>query len=189
MYRHILLAVALQHWDELSPHAVAAREAAVALARGSGAKLSVLSVYDYGRLEEPGLPLEMSSHGGAEVMHQLEAARKRREEHIRQLDAQMETKMQAFLAGVPTHKIPLTPLLKVGNPRQVIVATAEALGVDCLVIGAHSKRSFLDVLLGGTATAVSRHAPCAVVMVQPGEQRPLVQTRAVEDPLQDPLPG
>jgi nucleotide-binding universal stress UspA family protein len=142
MYRHILLAVALQHWDELSPHAVAAREAAVALARGSGAKLSVLSVYDYGRLEEPGLPLEMSSHGGAEVMHQLEAARKRREEHIRQLDAQMETKMQAFLAGVPTHKIPLTPLLKVGHPR--------------------------DVLLGGTATAVSRHVPCAVVMVQPG---------------------
>jgi nucleotide-binding universal stress UspA family protein len=47
MYQHILLAVALQPWDELSPHAVAAREAAVALAHGSGAQLSVLSVYDY----------------------------------------------------------------------------------------------------------------------------------------------
>ena len=29
MYRHILLAVALQPWDEFSPHAVAAREAAL----------------------------------------------------------------------------------------------------------------------------------------------------------------
>jgi nucleotide-binding universal stress UspA family protein len=47
MYRQILLAVALQRWDEFSPHAVAAREAAVTLARGSGAQLTVLSVYDY----------------------------------------------------------------------------------------------------------------------------------------------
>jgi hypothetical protein len=44
MYQQILLAVALQQWDEFSPHAVAARGAAVALANGSGAQLSV---YDY----------------------------------------------------------------------------------------------------------------------------------------------
>jgi len=44
MCHQSLLAVALQQWDELSPHAVATREAAVALARGSGAKLLVLSV-------------------------------------------------------------------------------------------------------------------------------------------------
>ena len=47
MYQQVLLAVALQQWDEFSPHAVAAREAALALAKGSGAHLSVLSVYDY----------------------------------------------------------------------------------------------------------------------------------------------
>ena len=126
MYQHILLAVALQQWDEYSPHAVAAREAAVALAHGSGAQ---------------------------------------------------------------THNTPITPLLKVGHPRQMIVATAEALGVDLLVIGAHSKRSFLDVLLGGTAAAVSRHAPCAVVMVQPGKQRPLEQTSEVGTTRQATLPG
>ena len=96
---------------------------------------------------------------------------------------------QAFLASVPTQETPITPLLKVGHPRQVIVATAEALGVDCVVIGAHSKRSFLDVLLGGTAAAVSRHAPCAVVMVQPGEQRPLVQASEAGGPVQEPSPG
>jgi nucleotide-binding universal stress UspA family protein len=77
----------------------------------------------------------------------------------------------------------------VGDPRQLIVATAETLGVDLLVIGAHSQRSFLDVLVGGTATAVSRHATCVVVMVQPGEQRPLVQTSEVGHPLQATLPG
>ncbi|HSF32239.1 MAG TPA: universal stress protein, partial [Candidatus Tectomicrobia bacterium] len=131
----------------------------------------------------------LASQSGAEVMRQLEAARKRRAAHIRQLDSQMETKMKAFLAGVPTHEPPITPLLKVGDPRQLIVATAESLGVDLLVIGAHSKRSFLDVLLGGTATAVSRHTPCAVVMVQPGEKRPLVQTSEVGNTLQVTIPG
>jgi nucleotide-binding universal stress UspA family protein len=177
MYQHILLAVALQQWDEFSPHAVAAREAAVALAHGSGAQLSVLSVYDYDDAQPDALslpPEEISRY---------------RDTQMQRIDAQMETKMRAFLAGVPTPNTPITPLLKVGHPRQLIVATAEALGVDLLVIGAHSKRSFLDVLLGGTATAVSRHAACAVVMVQPGEKPPLVQTSEVEKPLQATLPG
>ena len=167
MYRHILLAVALEQWDEFSPHAVAVREAGVALANGSGAQLSVLSVYDYGDAQPDVLSLPLEDVG------------RYRDTQMQRIDAQMEAKMKTFLAGVPTHEPPITPLLKVGHPRQLIVATAEALGVDLLVIGAHSKRSFLDVLLGGTATAVSRHAPCAVVMVQPGEKRPLVQTNEV----------
>ena len=177
MYQHILLAVALEQWDEFSPHAVAAREAAVALAHGSGAQLSVLSVYDYD--DETPEALSLSSEDLARY----------RDTQMARMDELMATKMQAFLAGASAHETPITPLLKVGDPRQLIVATAEALGVDCLVIGAHSKRSFLDVLLGGTATAVSRHAPCAVVMVQPGEQRPLVQTREVGDSPQATNPG
>jgi nucleotide-binding universal stress UspA family protein len=112
-----------------------------------------------------------------------------RDTQMARTDELMEAKMKAFLAGAPPHETPITPLLKVGDPRQLIVGTAEALGVDLLVIGAHSKRSFLDVLLGGTATAVSRHAPCAVVMVQPGEKRPLVQTGEVGGALQAPIPG
>ena len=34
MYQQILLAVALQHWEEFTSHALAAREVAVALAKG-----------------------------------------------------------------------------------------------------------------------------------------------------------
>ena len=176
MYQHVLLAVALQQWEEFSPHAVAAREAAVALAHGSGAQLSVLSVYDYDDKQPEALSLSPE-----------DLARYRDTQMVR-MDELMATKMQAFLAGIPTHETSITPLLKVGDPRQLIVATTEALGVDLLVIGAHSKRGFLDVLLGGTATAVSRHAPCAVVMVQPGEKRPLVQTNDVGQPLQATIP-
>jgi nucleotide-binding universal stress UspA family protein len=184
MYRHILLAVALKHWDEFSPHAVAAREAAVALAHGAGAQLTVLSVYDY----DDEMPEAISLAPEALGLSAVDLARDR-DTQLQRTDALMAAKMQAFLAGVPTHEIPITPLLKVGNPRQLIVATAEALGVDLIVIGAHSKRSFLNVLLGGTAAAVSRHAPCTVVLVQPGEQRPLGQTSEVGQIRQAPLPG
>ncbi len=184
MYQHILLAVALPPWEEFSPHAVAAREAAVALARGSGARLSVLSVYDYDDPPPEGLNLSAETLSLASV----DLARER-DTQMQRMDAQMAATMQAFLAGASAHETPITPLLKVGDPRQLIVATAEALGVDCLVIGAHSNRRLRDVLLGGTATAVSRRAPCAVVMVQPGEPRPLVQTGEVGDSPQATSPG
>jgi nucleotide-binding universal stress UspA family protein len=184
MYQQILLAVALQHWDEFSPHAVAAREAAVALANGSGAQLSVLSVYDYDDKQPEALTLSPETLS----LSPVDLARYRDAQMV-WMDELMATKMQAFLAGASTHETSITPLLKVGDPRQLIVATAEALGVDLLVIGAQSKRRLLDVLVGGTATAVSRHAPCAVVMVQPGEKRPLGQTGEVGQPLQAPIPG
>jgi nucleotide-binding universal stress UspA family protein len=177
MYQQILLAVALQHWDEFSPHAVAAREAAIALAKGSGAQLSILSVYDYDYDQPDALSLPS------------EELSRYRDTQMQRIDEQMDTKMKAFLAGAPTHNTSITPLLKVGDPRQLIVATAEALGVDLLVIGAHSKRSFLDILLGGTATAVSRHAPCAVVMVQPGAKRPLMQATEGGTPSRPPDQG
>lgn len=96
---------------------------------------------------------------------------------------------QTFPADVQAYDVQLTLVLRVSDPRQLIVATAEALGVDLLVIGAHRKRSFLGMLLGGTTTAVSRHAPCAVVMVQPGKRRPLLQTSEVGEALRTTTQG
>jgi nucleotide-binding universal stress UspA family protein len=156
MYQHILLAVAMQHWEEFSPHAMAARNAAVALARGAGAKLSVLSVYEYEDLDVSGLaPEELGRF---------------REGQMQRLDTLMQQKMKTFLDGIPAEDLSIAPLLKVGEARTLILRTADSLGVDLLVIGAHSKRSFLDVLLGGTAAYVGRHAFCPVIMVQPGPE-------------------
>lgn len=157
MYQHILLAVALQQWQEFSSHALAAREVAIALAKGSAAQLSVLSVYEYEDLDAPGLPAEELG--------------RYRDTQMQRIDALMNMKLKGFLDGVPTDDLAITPLLKVGEPRPLIIRTAESLQVDLLVIGAHSKRSFVDVLLGGTATYVSRHAPCPMVMVQPRARR------------------
>jgi nucleotide-binding universal stress UspA family protein len=158
MYQHILVAVALQRWDKPSPHALAARDAAIALAKGAGVRLSVLSVYEYEDLHVPDL-------ASAELGRYREA-------QMQRIDALMEQKLKAFLDGVPTDGLAVTPMPKLGEPRPLILRTAESLGADLIVIGAHSKRSFLDVLLGGTAAYVSRHAPCPVVMMQPGPEEP-----------------
>jgi nucleotide-binding universal stress UspA family protein len=153
MYRRILLGVALQQWEEFTPHALAAREVAAALAKGSEAELLVLSVYDYGKIKDSGLSAEL--------------AVRYREDMMQRIDALMETKMKAFLAGVQEMDIAVTPLVRAGEPRKTIIEVAERLPADLLVIGAHSKRSVLDVVLGGTAAYVSRHAPCPVLMVTP----------------------
>jgi nucleotide-binding universal stress UspA family protein len=118
----------------------------------------VLSVYEYEDLDVPDL-------ASAELGRYREA-------QMQRIDALMEQKLKAFLDGVPTDDLAVIPVLRLGEPRPQILSTAESLGVDLLVIGAHSKRSFLDVLLGGTAAYVSRHAPCPVVMVQPGPEVP-----------------
>jgi nucleotide-binding universal stress UspA family protein len=158
MYHEILLAVTLQQWEEFTPHALAARDAAVALTRGAGAKLSVLSVYEYGRIDEPGLSPDMAA--------------RYREDKMRRIDALMETKMKNLLANVEEAGIPITSIMEAGEPRKIIIALAERLGADLLVIGAHRKRTiFDDVVLGGTAASVSRHAPCPVVMVKPRASR------------------
>jgi nucleotide-binding universal stress UspA family protein len=153
MYEQILLAVALQQWEEFTPHAIAAREVAAVLAKGSGAKLAVLSVYDYGEIKAPSVSAEMAA--------------RYREDMMQRIDGSMETKMKAFLAGVQAMDNAITPIVQAGEPRKTILEVAERLPADLLVIGAHNKRSVLDVVLGGTAGHVSRHATCPVIMVTP----------------------
>jgi nucleotide-binding universal stress UspA family protein len=155
MYEHILLAVALQHGDMPSPHALAARDAAVALAQEVGAQLSVLTVYRYPDF----VPSELS----------IEAQGRYRQSQIQQTDAQMQAKMTGLFANLCWPDVPITVLFLTGRPGPRIIATAEQLGVDLIVIGTHSKRHVLDVLLGGTAAYVSRHALCPVLLAQPSK--------------------
>ena len=157
MYRTILLAAALQRWDRYSTHALAAREVAASLARGSTHRLYVLSVYDYNfKAPASGLPTEMVA--------QL------REDDLRQTNNLMERKIDDYIAPLKAGGLEVTTLLRVGNPRSVIVETAAELKADMLIVGSHSKRSFFDIALGGTARYLNYHAPCMVVLVSPEKQ-------------------
>ena len=154
MYRNILLAAALQQWDRYSVHALAARDVAATLT-GPGGHLHVLSVYEYlsGRIPDSGLPAEMAA--------------RIREQETEQTDRLMKAKMNEYVAPLMNRGATISPILRVGSPRHLIVEVASEIEVDLVVIGSHSKRGILDIALGGTARHVSTHAPCMVLMVAP----------------------
>lgn len=66
----------------------------------------------------------------------------------------------ALAARVMDHPEIETALLS-GNPPRSIIAYAEKIGADCIIVGLH-RPGLRDYLLRSTAARVVRHAPCAV---------------------------
>jgi nucleotide-binding universal stress UspA family protein len=152
MYTTILLAAALQDWERYSVHALASREVAATLAAGASQPLHVLSVYEYPPLDTTDRPAEVVRY---------------REDLMRRTDDLMEQKMQDYVAPLKAQGLEIAPILRRGNPRDVIPEVATSLKADLLILGSHSKRGLVDIILGGTAQQVSRVAPCTVILVSP----------------------
>jgi micrococcal nuclease len=159
MFQKVLLAAALQHWDVPSPYAIAAREVAVQLAKGSSHPLYVLTVYSY-----PVLPLVRPPLVGPTM---VEESRQILTAEEAALHADMETKLRDYVHAIEQAGVAVVPLIRTGSPREDVVRVAEEIGADCLVIGAHSKRSVFD--LGGTAQAICQRVPAIVVMASPAQ--------------------
>jgi nucleotide-binding universal stress UspA family protein len=152
MYHTVLLAAALQRWDRHSIHALAARDVAAALVRGTSKRLHVLSAYDCEYIPRT-LPAGM-------------AAALRQEEQER-TETIMAQKMEEYIAPLRAEGLEVSKILRVGPPREVISQVAKEVQADLLVLGTHSKRRVFEVALGGTARHVSQHVACTVVLVSP----------------------
>ena len=82
----------------------------------------------------------------------------------------MVEKMDEYVAPLKAEGLEVTPILRAGDPRDVIVQVATNMNADLLILGSHSKRGLLDIVLGGTAQQVSKSAPCPVVLVSPKKE-------------------
>ncbi|MGB5831871.1 MAG: universal stress protein [Thiohalocapsa sp.] len=153
MYNTILLAAALQEWKRYSAHALAAREMAAALARGTSRCVHVLSAYEYELIQGIEAPISIIN--------------KRRREQRHQTELIMQGIVDAYIAPLQDEGLRVETILRVGTPWDVIVDVATSIGADLLIMGSHSKRGLFDIALGGTAQHVSKRAPCQVVMVSP----------------------
>jgi nucleotide-binding universal stress UspA family protein len=155
MYQTILLAAALQRWDRYSVHALAARDLAAAVARNTSTALHVLSVYQH---ESPRV---LRDNVPPDAVRRFIAS------EIQRVDALMLQKIDEYVAPLRAQGLQVSKILRVGHARDVIVQVAAEIKADLLVIGSHSKRSLLDIAVGGTSQHVARHAPCTVVLVSP----------------------
>jgi nucleotide-binding universal stress UspA family protein len=65
--------------------------------------------------------------------------------------------------------VPPWQFLREGPPSREIIAAAREWNADLLVLGTHGRSGLARMVLGSTAEAVLRHAPCPVVVVRPPE--------------------
>ena len=142
-YRRILVAT------DFSCRAACAFRQGVLLARQNGAELLVAHVTPS--------PATISFMPAESFCAWQEFCKGEAEQNIRAL-VQMAREQ-----GVKTHKVMLA-----GRAEHALLAAAERLGVDLIVIGAHGHRGVSGFLAGNVAAQLISHAPCSVLTAREG---------------------
>ena len=152
MFKKILFAT------DFSEHAEIAKKVAVDLAKGGPDKhLWVMTVLE--PVEEPLWPGEEPA-GVSE-----EEWKKTINHEVRELEEEKARRLEQDIADIEAMGIPVTKLVREGDPAEEIVKAAKEVGADVIVMGTHSNRSIWDVLLGSVTEKVVKNAPCPVVAV------------------------
>jgi nucleotide-binding universal stress UspA family protein len=140
MFKRILVAY------DGSEGARAALRAGIGLAKALGAELSSVSVEEH-------LP-----HYAASVS-EVKAAKEDIDEYFRRL-----TKQARDVAA--TSGVELETLIRQGHEVEEIVRAARDGGFDLLILGYHGHSRIFERIMGSTAQAISRLAPCSVLLAK-----------------------
>ncbi len=84
-----------------------------------------------------------------------------------ELEIEANERLQAWCHDVCGSKMACEALVREGRPIALIPLMVRELGVDCLVIGAHSTDKPEHQLFGSTAERLLRHIQCPTVVVPP----------------------
>jgi nucleotide-binding universal stress UspA family protein len=126
-------------------------DAAIELAKLSGATLELVSAY------EP-VPIQRLRAQARELPADMEWMIHRRAE----VDATLHNAAQrATAAGVPVREH-----AREGDAADAILDVAEELGADLIVVGNKGMTGAKRFLLGSVPNKVSHHAPCAVMIIR-----------------------
>jgi universal stress protein A len=130
---------------DFSDSAKAATQQAFALASAIGAKVHLLTVY---QLYSHGMSAVMADR----VLEELYAS------HQRQLAAEAEPYRSSNALG--------ELIVKLGDPREVILEIAKDLKVDLIMMGTVGRRGLRHVMAGSVAESVVRTAGCPVMVIR-----------------------
>ncbi len=147
-FRHILCPV------DFSPPSLAALAAADEFARFFFARLTVLHVL---APPPPLVPLEGTVVGGV-TAPDPEVEQRRH--------AAAEIELAETARDVVAEEVDLHLDIRHGDPAEEILAAAEDLGADLVVIATHGRSGLKRLLFGSVAEAVVRRAACPVVTIR-----------------------
>jgi nucleotide-binding universal stress UspA family protein len=153
MFKRILIAI-----DDGKP-AARAVEVGIDFARQVQGEIAILHVVDTAAALTPEL--------GVVDEHRLLDLRRRG-----------ESLLSASLSRVPS-TLRVTRQLREGDPGETIITTAREWDADLIALGSDSRGRLAHFLLGSTADAVIRRAPCPVITVRQDITRTREQARPV----------
>jgi nucleotide-binding universal stress UspA family protein len=133
---------------DFSLYADQALEYAIALAQKLQARLTLLHVFHLS-------PLSMGDMPPA-VFHVT----------LQEMTTNAHQRMQATLARLHHAGLQADSAIIEGMPFQTILDTAQARGVDLIVMGTHGRTGLTHVLMGSVAEKVIRLAPCPVLVTR-----------------------
>lgn len=137
-----------------SPSADRATRLAIELARDTGSRLCICSVWESALTVYPYAPLT--------AVPEVEKAEK-----IRAIDAARKAVELAEAEGVETESF-----VREGDPVDVISGTAANCGASFLVVGSHGWGPVRRLVFGSVSTGLLHHAPCPVLVARPELEAP-----------------
>lgn len=140
--------------SDFSNHAERAFEYGVTFARQFAAELHFVHVIEdiIPTVPEPGIAMLPSE----EIMASLR-------------NASTEA-MTKFLADRQAEGIKVVQVVREGVPFREVVAYAQEMEIDLIIVGTHGRTGLSHLLLGSVAERVVRSAPCPVLTVHSGER-------------------
>lgn len=152
MFKRILWAT------DFSEHATHARDWAIHCAQCSGGKLFALAVVDVA--DVPVLADVVTPEVSAANLARAEAWTEA------ELTQAVQERLAREVAQIMAARVEVEPVVRLGIPWQQIVAAAEELEINMIVLGAHGKHGLKTLLLGNTVENVTKHAPCPVMIIR-----------------------
>jgi universal stress protein A len=104
--------------------------------------------------------------GAVHVLHVIEAQLPGSGEVIIELTKKANAAMAELIASAPSKDLALSSEVTSGDAAIEIVDQAKEWRADLVVLGARGVILIEDIVVGGTAEAVTRGAPCSVLVVR-----------------------
>jgi nucleotide-binding universal stress UspA family protein len=96
-----------------------------------------------------------------------DAQRAFREQAQKTLETHLADQLELLeKSGVRINRMRVGAAVDFGSPSERILALAEELGADLIVIGTHGRKGIQRLMVGSVAENVLRHAHCAVLVVR-----------------------